>query len=249
LRINRQQFHRYLSGDSEPSLRKLRSISDYFGLEDSEILLGYPELQKIILRKNLKPSLPDPFGNFIAKLHQINPSSTKNLEMACGYYYTHTMPVELSGRILRGMCKISVQGDYGYIKTMENYSSLRHRARKSLKYTGVVYHTGKEIYIHEREMIAGRMIWNAILNPIEDDQFSIMTGLALGVTSSNQRSIASYRVLYERLDSSQGLRKIFEGCGVFDADSDEISASIRQAIRNDVPRDEGALVSRHLIAD
>ena len=33
LEINRQQFHRYLSGAARPSARKMHRICDFFGVE------------------------------------------------------------------------------------------------------------------------------------------------------------------------------------------------------------------------
>tara|TARA_R110002020_G_scaffold77450_11_gene195503 strand:- start:1537 stop:1731 length:195 start_codon:yes stop_codon:yes gene_type:complete len=35
LSINRQQFHRYLNGQSRPSHRNLRNICDFFGVDVS----------------------------------------------------------------------------------------------------------------------------------------------------------------------------------------------------------------------
>ncbi len=244
LRINRQQFHRYLNGDSEPSLRKVRSICDYFGLEESEILLDHNQFNKIILIRKIKPSLSDPFGNYIAKLHDINPSSTKDIKDYTGYYYTYLRTVEIGGRILKSLAKIHMENEYAYLKTVENYANISYRSRKYLKYTGIVFHTGSEIYVHEREQIAGRMIWTTILNPVDRDQFSVMTGLTLGVNSASQRSIMAYRVAWERIDSKIGLRRMLSGCGVYEDDSEEVSPSIKAAIKNDMAPGEMSFAAR-----
>lgn len=244
LRINRQQFHRYLNGDSEPSLRKIRSICDYFGLEESEILLDPTEFKKIILIRKIKPSLPDPFGNFIVKLHDINPDAAKDIREYVGFYHTYIRTAEIGGRILKSITKIYMDNDYAYCKTIENYANIAYRSRKSLKYTGVVFHTGGEIYVHERERIAGRMIWTTILNPVDRDQFSVMTGLTLGVNSASRRGIIAYRVAWERIDSKMGLRRMLAVCGVHEDDSEEVSPAIKAAIKNDVAPDEMAFAAR-----
>jgi len=244
LKMNRQQFHRYLSGANEPSLRKLRVICDYFGVEESEILLNFNDFRDIVAIKNLRPSLPDPFGNFVAKMHQINPTSTSDLADTLGYYYTYVMTQELGGKILRALARLYTLNDYVYVKTVENYSNVKHRKRDILKYSGVVYHTGQEIVIHEREVFAGRMMWTTILNPTDNDQFSILAGLSLGVTSANRRDIAAYRVIWERLDSEVSMRDMLQGCGVFESGSKQISEDICKAIENEISPDENVFISR-----
>ncbi|MDP6192171.1 MAG: helix-turn-helix transcriptional regulator, partial [Paracoccaceae bacterium] len=39
LQISRQQFTKYLAGKNLPSVQNLRKISDYFGVEETEILM------------------------------------------------------------------------------------------------------------------------------------------------------------------------------------------------------------------
>jgi hypothetical protein len=107
-----------------------------------------------------------------------------------------------------------------------------------------VYHTGQEIVIHEREVFAGRMMWTTILNPTDNDQFSILAGLSLGVTSANRRDIAAYRVIWERLDSEVSMRDMLQGCGVFESGSKQISEDICKAIENEISPDENVFISR-----
>lgn len=244
LNMNRQQFHRYLNGDNEPSLRKLRTICDYFGVEESEILLEHKEFKDIVAIKNPQPSLSDPFGNFVAKIHQVNPTSTNDLRDSLGYYYSYVMTQELGGQVLRALIHMFAMNNYVYVKTVENYSNVKHRKRNILKYTGVAYHSGQEIIVHEREVFAGRMMWTTVLNPTDNDQFSIMTGLSLGITSSNRRDIAAYRVVWERLDGDASLREMLRGCGVYDYDDEQISKDIRRAIQNDIAPKEHVLIAR-----
>lgn len=244
IKINRQQFHRYLSGTHEPSLRRLRVICDYFGVETFEILLSHKEFTEIIAIKKPKPHLFDPFGNFVTKMHQINPTSTDDLSDTLGYYYTYVLTHELGGKILRALVNLFRSNDYVYVKTIENYSNVEHRRRKILKYTGIVYHTGQEIIIHEREVFAGRMIWNTVLNPTDNDQFSILTGLSLGVTSSNRRDIAAYRVVWERIGDDVSLRDMLLGCGVYNCDDERIRNDILGSVKNDIHPEEHLFASR-----
>lgn len=42
--INRQQFSKYINGYSQPSMKSLRKICDYFGVDSDEIYLAMYEL-------------------------------------------------------------------------------------------------------------------------------------------------------------------------------------------------------------
>ncbi|WP_187429290.1 hypothetical protein ROLI_040180 [Roseobacter fucihabitans] len=52
--ISRQQFTKYLSGKGSPSLSSLRKISDFFGVEESELLMPSVEFKELIA---LRPPL------------------------------------------------------------------------------------------------------------------------------------------------------------------------------------------------
>ena len=52
LGINRQQLNKYLSGDAFPSLRNLRRITDFFGVDEFEVLLPPPEFATSVLLRS-----------------------------------------------------------------------------------------------------------------------------------------------------------------------------------------------------
>jgi len=244
LEINRQQFHRYLSGDSRPSRRKMQTICDFFGVEESEILMEHGEFHQIIAVRKQSRTSPDPFGSFIVDLQSINPRSTRQLEGFLGHYYSYFCPVEFPGKILRSLVSVFSRAGFVYVKTIENYSAVKRRKRAILKYTGIAYHTGERIVVHEREAYVGHMLWNTILAPSRPDQSSVLTGLTLGVSSGPKRDIACYRVAWDYLGEPADIRARLAGCGLFDLGSPIIPRDIRAAISNDVGADETAFVAR-----
>ena len=244
LGINRTQFHKYLDGTSYPGLRNLRKICDYFGVEDNEILLDHNVFRKIIsLRSPSRPKL-DPFGDFIIRLHQVNPSSFNDMKPFIGNYYSYICPYEFPGKVMRSFVRIFEQDGFFYIKTSENHSSLKRRKSNLLRYHGIAYHTGDKIVLHEREATEGKMIWQTILYPALGDQFDILAGLTMGVASNTKRDIACYRTVYEHISESTSIKSILKNCGIFDVDSDELSKDIVTQIINDVNSNEEAFVSR-----
>ena len=233
LAINRQQFHRYLNGTSRPSLSNMKVICDYFGVEEHEILLDRDAFRQLVsLRKPSGPEL-DPFGEYISKLHRINPSASRDMAEYVGYYKCYYRPVDFPGKIQCSLLRLTNERGFTYVKNIENYASVKRRARRMLKYTGVAFHTGERIFVHEREANAGQMMWTTILYPARMDQVSVMTGLSLGISSATSRDIACYRVVWDALERDINLRETLESCGLFDLDDPAIPGDIRDATSNE----------------
>lgn len=244
LAINRQQFHRYLSGDARPSSRKMQHICDFFGVEEFEILMEHAQFREIIAVRKHSGATQDPLGEFITNLYQINPRSTRQMDSYLGYYYSYFRPVEFPNMILRSLVSVFSRAGFVYTKTIENYSAVKRRSRKILKYTGIIYHTGERIVVHEREAHVGQMMWTTILLPSRPDQSSILSGLTLGVSSSSKRDVACYRVIWEPLGEKFDVREVLAGTGLYDLTNPVIPRDIRAAILNQIAPDEGAFVAR-----
>jgi transcriptional regulator with XRE-family HTH domain len=244
LDVNRQQFHRYLNGSARPSVRRMQRICDFFGVEESEILMDHAQFREIIAIRRRSGAPVDPLGTFIAGLHRINPRSTRQLEVYLGFYYTYFRPVEFPDLVLRSLISVFARAGFVYCKTIENYSAIKRRSRRILKYTGILYHTGERIIVHEREAHVGQMMWTTVLLPPRPDQTSVMSGLTLGISSGIGRDVACYRVIWEALGDQVDLRAALAGAGLYDLNSPVIPHDIRAAISNDVADREGAFVAR-----
>lgn len=244
LDVNRQQFHRYLNGSARPSVRRMQRICDFFGVEESEILMDHTQFREIIAIRRRTGAPVDPLGTFIAGLHRINPRSTRQLEVYLGFYYTYFRPVEFPDLVLRSLISVFSRAGFVYCKTIENYSAIKRRSRRILKYTGILYHTGERIIVHEREAHVGQMMWTTVLLPPRPDQTSVMSGLTLGVSSGIGRDVACYRVIWEALGDQVDLRAALAGAGLYDLNSPVIPQDIRAAISNDATDREGAFVAR-----
>lgn len=242
LAINRQQFHRYLNGTSRPSLTNMQAICDYFGVEEHEILMDQNSFRQLVaLRKPQGPEV-DPFGEYISKLHRINPSASRDMAEYVGYYRCYYRPIEFPGKIQCSLMRLFSERGFTYLKNIENYALAKRRARRMLKYTGVAFHTGERIFVHEREQKAGQMMWTTILYPARRDQVAMLTGLSLGICSATSRDIACYRVVWEPLGQDIDLRATLSACGLFDKDDALIPDDIRAATANDISTGEGGFI-------
>jgi len=242
LAINRQQFHRYLNGTSRPSLNNMQAICDYFGVEEHEVLIDHNAFRQLVaLRKPKGPEI-DPFGDYISKLHRINPSASRDMAEYNGYYRCYYRPIEFPGKIQCSLMRLFSERGFTFLKNIENYATAKRRARRMLKYTGVAFHTGERIFVHEREQKAGQMMWTTILYPARMDQVAVLTGLSLGISSATSRDIACYRVVWEALGDDIDLRATLSACGLLDVDDPSIPDDIRAATANVISADEGGFI-------
>lgn len=240
LAINRQQFHRYLNGQSRPSRRNMLKICDHFGVEEHEVLMDPGSFRDLMAIRRPLEHEADPFGEYVAKLYRINPNNLKAMTPFTGYYHCYYRPIEFPGKIQCSLMRMHRERGFIYVKNIENYASVKHRARRTLKYTGIAFHTGERIFVHEREVNAGQMIWTTLLYPALRDQASVLTGLSLGISSSAARDIACYHVVWEPLGEQINIRETLKSSGLFDVDDPAISEEIRQATVNvNKPGDHG----------
>lgn len=244
LQINRQQFYRYLNGQSEPPLRRLRLMADYFGLEDAEMLLPHDEFRAIVAVKGVSRSLLDPFGAQVAGQFDITPDSIKRLRPYAGLYFVYLRAAEVGGKINKSLMRMREQDGFMRITSLENYAGIEHRSKRRLRYEGFAYSLGQEIYVQEKEVGAGRMSWTSIVNMADDDQFSILSGLCLGVTSSSQRMISAYRLIWERVPPGTSIGGLLRNWGIHDPNSEMISPSARAATVNDIREGEIGFAAR-----
>src|SRR5438094_593554 len=245
LKMNRQQFYRYLNGHSEPPLRKVRAMADYFGLEESEMLLPHEQFRAIIAIKGVDRVLSDPFGAHVAQQFNVGPETLKKNRPILGFYHVYVRAAEVGGKVNKSLTSLYERDGFIHSKSLENYTSVEYRTLRLLKYKGFAYTVGQELHVNEREVFAGRMTWYSILSMTDNDQFSILSGLSLGVTSANQRAISAYRIIWQRIPPGTPLREMVNNCGIFDPGSCQISESISRAIVNDVREDEIGFLARH----
>lgn len=215
-------------------------ICDHFGVEEHEILMGVADFRQLMALRQPREHEIDPFGDYIAKLYRINPNSLQAMLPFTGYYHCYYRPIEFPGKIQCSLMRLHRERGYIYAKNIENYASIKHRARKTLKYTGIAFHTGERIFVHEREVNAGQMIWTTVLYPAQRDQASVLTGLSLGISSAAARDIACYHVVWQPLGEDIDLRSTLKSSGLFDVDDPAISDEIREATENlNRPGDHG----------
>ncbi|MFB4202657.1 hypothetical protein KBTX_02640 [wastewater metagenome] len=242
LGVNRQQFHRYLSGDSRPGLQRLRLISDYFGFEESEMLLDHETFRRLVAVKRPVAGEFSAISERMRDILLLNPDSHERLREYTGYYYNYFCPAEHPGRLMRGFIQVTEDSGFVFSRNIERYPD--DPRQTTLKYNGLFVHSGQNVLMFEREASVGKMVWLTVLYARDRDQPSLMPGLTLGVTGTADRGIACYRVILQYLGRDVPLRETLRGCGLYDLDDPRIDPAIRERVRNEMQPEEPAFSFR-----
>lgn len=235
LKINRQQFNSYLSGASNPSLRTVRKICDFFGVDDHELLLDGDSFKELIRLRPPKVGENQDIGHaFFDSLCRPSEMMLNDLERYVGYYYIYHQPNRNIPEIDRSIIRLFVKGDFLMSKQIERYSGDKYNLPSVIKYDGIVFYTGNKLVITERETFTGAALWNTILYTSDYSTASIMPGLSLGVAPNSANDIVCYRTVWEFLGPNIDLRAALNAAGSFDLNAPEITDYIRQTVSNDL---------------
>ncbi len=244
LGVSRQQYTKYLAGKNMPSVRNLQKISDYFGVEESEILLPVGEFRKLIALNPPQIENLNPMQAFIASSARIDANTRSELRKLLGYYYSHFRVAETPNLITRSLvCIYEAEGAI-LTKNIERYPDDTDGAASIHKFDGVATYNAGRLFIYEREIGTGTRIWQTVVYTNNLKFSTYLSGLTMGIATETVRDIACYRVVYEFLGLNVNSRRALRGCKTFDYDSPEISKYIRDRVVNDIQPHETAFVPR-----
>tara|TARA_R110002094_G_scaffold178152_4_gene157442 strand:- start:3287 stop:4105 length:819 start_codon:yes stop_codon:yes gene_type:complete len=244
LGISRQQFTKYLSGKNLPSLRNLRKMSDYFGVEENEMLMPVDEFSKLIALNPPRATSNDPLQAFIAGSVRSNASSRHAFKEFLGFYYSHFIIADTPNQITRSLLCVYEADGAVLTKNIERYPDENDGAAAINKFEGVALYNSERMFIYEREITPGTRIWQTVVYANTLKYSTYLSGLTMGIATETVRDIACYRVVYEFLGTNVNSRMALRGCGTFDLDSPKISKFIRDRITNDIRPNETAFIPR-----
>lgn len=244
--VNRQQFNKYLSGQSTPSLRSLRLICDYFGVDEAEILMDYASFSELIRRR--PPRLRakhDPLYRFVDELAAGNARPAEALRKYQGFYYCYTQPEERAATLLRSLVYVHEKNGMFFSTSIDVNRPLEGPLPRTMKYKGIVVHLADRLLFIEREVSVGECVLIAILFTTDYEPITYLTGLITGIMPESSKQIESYRTVYEYLGQSVDTRATLKSCGRVKLDDPDINDYIRRCTSNDMAPEETAFVARY----
>ena len=225
LRINRPQFMKYLSGTSFPSRHTMRRICDFFGVEDFEILMPQADFGEIVkLRKPKRSPLPPLAEEMVDAIA----SQRGDLTRFAGFYFRSFYSFSAPGLILRSLVHVYPYEDYMLYKTVECLRRPNMPLRNAFlfKYSGSLFMVGSRLHMIDCETIQKKEVSHTILYPPSTNRVSVLIGLIMGISGTEQFQPVATRVAFEYLGPNIDRRATLQRCGLFSDKSGEIDPTI-----------------------
>ncbi len=233
LGINRQQFNKYLNGNSMPSRHTLQRICDFFGVEDYELLLPPDEFRELVALKPRREA-----GNVVSNppyvdhVEQLFGASRGDAERYCGYYFAYRYSFSDNNVLQKSIVRIWREGEQILSKRMERFQDGDggEAGPYLCKYLGYLLLLRDRLYVMEYDTLRHQEVSQTILYPGYRNRVTWLSGLNMGVSTRDDRRIGSGRVLYQYLGRSIDLRRAVNQLGKFQTDSNEIPRVVRDTI-------------------
>ncbi|WP_421695691.1 helix-turn-helix domain-containing protein [Aestuariivirga sp.] len=234
LNINRQQFNRYLSGASVPSLANLRKLSDFFGVDEYELMMPHADFLRTVMPRPVNRNSLGLLELAFTQLGVGGGSSPKSFAQYCGMYAVYFYSPVWSGHIVRSLTVIAAQNDSIVSKSMQKLyvPDTRQSSRVVQKFRGILKNIVDRIYLLEYETNSNDLAALTVLFPSHRKQLQYLTGLMLTVSSGGNHQPFATRSVYERLPPSATFRGELARCRLYQPDDPEIPQEVRFRLAN-----------------
>ena len=234
LAINRAQFNKYLSGQSQPTAYNLKHIGDFFGVEDYE--LGQPPEQfaRLIGSRNAG-SASSPTGDPLYRLLQPLREHSSSLSRYCGYYFEYANCMSVPGSILLSLVHLREErGNFLFERQerQERSSSTDVQAEDWVRcrYLGAAFHLQDRLFLIDYESLTVNEMSQTILIPSFKSRITRLNGLKTGVSSGDRRTPACTRVVWEYLGQEINRVSAYRQVMLYRPDDARIDEDIRQRL-------------------
>lgn len=240
LGVNRSQFNRYLNGDSAPSLRLMRRICDFFGVEEAELLMAHGQFCDLIRLRPQETGARAERNVVSAVGESIRMSSLSALDSYAGYYFTYYNSMSHPGQVLRALSHI-YRTPFGMnIKSLESVGRPGER-QFTCKYEGACYMLGDRIFMTVMEMLTRNEVMQIIVYPSYNNRIRYLSGIVSGVAARAPRPPSATQIVMQYLGRRVDLRGKMKQCALYDAADPEIPAEVRTMLATGLRPDAGLM--------
>ena len=242
--INRHQLKRYLSGSTAPSLHTLRRLCDFFGLEENEILMRHADFAALIrIRPPQLHRSRDRVAEFFGAV--ADAADLSRARHYVGFYHVYFQPDRQVPEIHRALTQIQLEDRCLVTKTIERYPGGTPGLPPVVKYEGIAYPNRNRLTIIERRPKATDTAFFSILYGADSEDFSMLSGLSMGVAPDSSRGIYCVRLCWQYLGIDIDIRRALSQCGQFASDDPGIDRHIQHYTHNELAAGDFAFMPRY----
>ncbi|WNW13789.1 helix-turn-helix transcriptional regulator [Pseudomonas sp. DTU_2021_1001937_2_SI_NGA_ILE_001] len=237
--INRGQFNKYLSGDSQPTAFNLKRIGDFFGVESFELVLPPEQFARLIGARGLQvdaSARQDPLTELLKPLRE----RSGDLSRYCGYYFEYANCMSVPGTILLSLVHMREEGGVFMFERQERQvlagvGPAEDSAR--CRYLGAAFQLHDRLFLIDYESLTFNEVSQTILIPSFKSRITRLNGLKTGVSSGDRRTPACTRVVWEFLGTEINRINAYRQVMLYRPDDPRIDEDIRQILAHGPVRD------------
>lgn len=244
LRFNRQQFNKYLAGQSRPSRHNMRRICDFFGVTESEMLLDPPQFEKLVSLRRQPLSGEEALTEPLRHIEAIYRASA-SLSRYVGYYFRYYYSFGYPGHVIKSLGVITERHGKFFWKNIEIIKrDTNGRPLTLSKYTGVAMLLADRIFVVEYESLLRNSITQMTLYPSHQTHVDHLTGIQTGAPVRRGRKPGASLVLLQYLGRDVDVRKALAQCNTMP--EEKVDPDVLRLIRNRIPSGEHVLQAEQL---
>lgn len=231
LGLNRQQFNKYLAGQSRPSRRNMRLICDFFGVSEAELLSDPGHFEDMVALKR-KPLAHSQLGKPLFHLDRLYQKS-QSLDKYVGFYFRYFYSFGNQGLVICSLASIHKEDGRYYWKNIELLRDPETRRLQGLnKYEGAVFYLADRIYIMEYETLDVNSITQATFYPSHRHRLDMLVGIQTGGPTRRGRKPGASKVALEFLGRDIDIRRALRRTGLLRPDDSRLRSETRALIEN-----------------
>lgn len=245
LGVNRSQFNRYLSGETFPSLRLMRRMCDFFGVEESELLLPHGQFMELVRLKPHDSSARAEKNVVSAVGEDIRMASRQILDSYVGYYFGYYQSMSHPGMVLRSLTRLYRTPHGVNVKSIETVGPPGAR-NFTCKYEGACFVLDDRIFMTVMEMLTRNEVMQIILYPCYTSRIRFLTGVVSGVAARAPRPPTATQIVFQFLGTSVDIRKSLKLSGLYEPEDPALPSEVRKMLSGSM-REGGGLLEAPLL--
>jgi hypothetical protein len=247
-KINRQQFNKYLSCQSQPSLSSLRKLNDFFGLEEDELLLPPTKFKQLISIRP-KPSqgtADEPFERYIASVNDCVEQASDFLKPYLGLYHDYYYSPSNPGYLMKGLVSLYQKDGKGFIRSIERlpYKDKNKTRHFHTKYHGIATVIQDRLIFTDIETKVQSNWGQRIYYPANRARIDLLSGLSMAIEGGLSHQPFCSRAVLERLDDDVNLKEVIGECSLYAVDSPLIRDDIKEKLGLHLPLENTMMVAK-----
>ena len=219
--INRQQFNRYLNGETIPRKEMIQKICDYFEISAFQLFCP-PDSDYLFAVKGDNIAARPEFSEFINSIEKVDEK-----RLPAGMYYAYTITSKDSSRIVRSLTIVKHQHNYTHFRRLvghaENRQSPWYRSKRD--HQGIILERSNFFYFAAVDKLNAHAPTLMIMHwaPVN----RLLSGSGTVLTRSGSEIV---KIVMEPIDENITVKSALKKCVSLETISEEIPGQIRHML-------------------